>query len=354
LRRPPTDCLYGLLNISNPQCSYKGGVYSVGDEIQDNCNTCTCQEPTESTDSCMFVLCSEDTCMTDTELLDRITRDSDTWVPTNYSSFWGVTLEEGVRGRLGARWPKPPESQMRPVHLRYRSSSLPSSWSWSGASVLDQGWCDNSWAVATLEVARQRISISSNDSIQMSARSVMDCQEVRCNIGGKTPGHAWNYVRRNGVHDLTCEAMVDKCDASGGCRNHQFMRGYRVGRTGRRMEDIMYEVITFGPVLAIIEVHRELFSYKAGVYQASERRGASEPVGYHAVRIVGWGQEGTGQKYWTVANTWGEDWGEGGLFRIKRGSNECRIEEMVTAAWPRGSSRQRRKRRRGGRRQRRS
>ena len=156
------------------------------------------------------------------------------------------------------------------------------------------------------------------------------------------------------VHDLTCEAMGDKCDASGGCRSHHVMRGYRVGRSGRRVEDIMYEVITFGPVLAIIEVHRELFSYKAGVYQASERRGASEPVGYHAVRIVGWGQEGTGQKYWTVANTWGEDWGEGGLFRMKRGSNECRIEEMVTAAWPRGSSRQRRKRRRGGRRQRRS
>ena len=110
----------------DPQCSYKGSVYSVGDKIQDNCNTCTCQvrtrddnkatralvpmyqEPTESTDSCMSVVCSQDTCMTDTELLDRITRDSDTWVPTNYSSFWGVTLEEGVRGRLGARWPKPP------------------------------------------------------------------------------------------------------------------------------------------------------------------------------------------------------------------------------------------------------
>ena len=65
------------------------------------------QEP-ESTESCMSVTCTEDTCMTDTDLLDRITRDSDTWTPTNYSLFWGITLEDGVRGRLGARWPKSP------------------------------------------------------------------------------------------------------------------------------------------------------------------------------------------------------------------------------------------------------
>ena len=39
----------------------------------------------------------------------------------------------------------------------------------------------------------------------MNARSVMDCQEVRCNIGGKTPGHAWNYVRRNGYVVLSID-----------------------------------------------------------------------------------------------------------------------------------------------------
>ena len=47
-------------------------------------------------------------------------------------------------------------------------------------------------------------------------------------------------------------------------------------------------------------------------------------MGYHAVRIVGWGEE-RGIKYWTLANSWGKHWGEEGYFRIVRGSNECKV-----------------------------
>jgi len=32
-------------------------------------------------------------------------------------------------------------------------------------------------------------------------------------------------------------------------------------------------------------------------------------------------------------NSWGEEWGEGGMFRIKRGTNECEVEHFVLAAW---------------------
>ena len=34
-----------------------------------------------------------------------------------------------------------------------------------------------------------------------------------------------------------------------------------------------------------------------------------------------------------AANSWGEWWGEKGYFRIRRGVNECRIEDLVLAAW---------------------
>ena len=35
-----------------------------------------------------------------------------------------------------------------------------------------------------------------------------------------------------------------------------------------------------------------------------------------------------------VANSWNPYWGEEGYFRIKRGTNECNIEDQVVASGP--------------------
>jgi len=51
------------------------------------------------------------------------------------------------------------------------------------------------------------------------------------------------------------------------------------------------------------------------------------------VLLYGWGEE-NGEKYWTLKNTWGEDWGEKGSFRMRRGIDESSIESMPEAADP--------------------
>ena len=160
---------------------------------------------------------------------------------------------------------------------------------------------------------QNRIRVSSNGTARVSARSEVNCHPETCNdMEAGTPARSWGYVRRRGLHDLSCEASEDKCDGAGGCEvTHKMMRGYRVGRRGRREGDIMYEVMTQGPVLTLMEVTRDLFSYKQGIY----RRLEAEVLGHHAVRIVGWGTE-AGVKYWRLANTWGQGWGEDGMFRI--------------------------------------
>jgi hypothetical protein len=57
-------------------------------------------------------------------------------------------------------------------------------------------------------------------------------------------------------------------------------------------------------------------------------------MGGHAVRLVGWGEE-DGQKFWTIANSWGTSWGHDGYFRIARGVDLCGIESRrVTAGIP--------------------
>ncbi|MNF10457.1 Papain family cysteine protease [compost metagenome] len=53
----------------------------------------------------------------------------------------------------------------------------------------------------------------------------------------------------------------------------------------------------------------------------------------HAIKIVVWGVDSQSKlPYWIVANSWGVDWGMNGFFWIKRGSNECEIEEYMYTA----------------------
>ena len=46
--------------------------------------------------------------------------------------------------------------------------------------------------------------------------------------------------------------------------------------------------------------------------------------------MIGWGEE-NGTKYWLCVNSWNNEWGDQGLFKIKRGTNECGIENSVQA-----------------------
>jgi cathepsin B len=41
-----------------------------------------------------------------------------------------------------------------------------------------------------------------------------------------------------------------------------------------------------------------------------------------------------GVKYWLVANSWNESWGEKGFFRIIRGTNDCGIESAIVSGMP--------------------
>ncbi|KAL1115135.1 hypothetical protein AAG570_007166 [Ranatra chinensis] len=100
-------------------------------------------------------------------------------------------------------------------------------------------------------------------------------------------------------------------------------------------EEGIMQIMSNGPVQATMKVNPDFFMYSGGIYKCIVLPGSSES-GFHSVRIVGWGEERQGRKpikYWTVANSWGQDWGEGGFFRIRRGVNECKIEDFVLGAW---------------------
>jgi hypothetical protein len=65
------------------------------------------------------------------------------------------------------------------------------------------------------------------------------------------------------------------------------------------------------PVLGGMTVYEDFIDYPGGIYEHT----AGSFLGYHAIVIIGYGNEG-GQDYWICKNSWDDDWGESGYFRI--------------------------------------
>jgi hypothetical protein len=307
------------------------------------------------------MLCEQHRCIIEPTITDAINSDpSNGWTASNYSEFWGRTLEEGIKLRLGTLQPQRFVMKMTPVRHTYDPQSFPrefeSEMKWPRwiSGIQDQGWCGSSWAISTAAVASDRFAILSKgrEQIMLSAQHLVSCDirgQQSCN--GGYLDRAWSYIRKFGLVDEQCfpyTASNEKCKvlrkgglAEAKCKlpelvdrrsKYKVAPAYRIGNE----TDIMHDIMTSGPVQATMKVYHDFFTYKTGIYKHSPLSSADR-TGYHSVRIVGWGEEYTSQgikKYWKVANSWGRLWGDNGYFKIARGTNECEIESFVLGTWP--------------------
>lgn len=340
------------------RCFYQGKEYNHGQTFKNNCNVCKCTGVGRRAE----VLCEQNRCLQEAELIDEVNSMSLSWRARNYSEFNGRTLQEGIQLRLGTMNPSRSVYRMNAVRRIYDPESLPrefdsrSRWPRDISKIADQGWCGASWAISSAQVASDRFAIMSKgmDAVQLSAQHLLSCN----NRGqqGCSGGHldrAWMFMRRFGLVDENCypwKASTEMCRLrkrtdlrSAGCApppNPLRTELYKVGPAYRLANetDIMQEILTSGPVQATMRVYQDFFSYESGVYKHSVTAERYESD-YHSVRIIGWGEEpptysrNTPLKYWLVANSWGYHWGENGLFRIQKGTNECEIESFVLGVW---------------------
>ncbi|KAL0119706.1 hypothetical protein PUN28_007862 [Cardiocondyla obscurior] len=344
--------------INRGSCSFQGRKYHHGQTSKVNCNVCKCS----SLGNRAEMLCEENRCLIEPELIEDVNMQEFTlgWRAGNYSDFWGRTLRDGVELRLGTLNPSQSVYKMNPVRRNYDPDALPrefdtrTRWPRDISGVHDQGWCGASWAVSTADVASDRFSIMSKgvENVDLSAQHLLSCNNRgQQGCRGGYLDRAWLFMRKYGLVDEECYPWSGKnsqCKLrkrnvlkAAGCRsppNPLRTELYKVGPAYRlgNETDIMQEILTSGPVQATMRVYQDFFIYKSGVYKHS-RSAELHDSGYHSVRIIGWGEEhsyrGPPVKYWLVANSWGYNWGENGLFKIQRGTNECEIESFVLAVW---------------------
>jgi hypothetical protein len=100
--------------------------------------------------------------------------------------------------------------------------------------------------------------------------------------------------------------------------------------------NIRRDIYHWGPVSTVMKVFDDFLEWDgSGIYEYDGKSGLQEVHVGHAVVIVGWGTSPENVPYWIVRNSWGTSWGNNnGYFKMKRGSNNCEIEENVFVSYP--------------------
>ncbi|XP_036393198.1 dipeptidyl peptidase 1 [Megalops cyprinoides] len=275
------------------------------------------------------------------------------WKATAYSEHEGFTIEELIR-RAGGRDSRIPR-RVKPAPVTAEAAKLaaglPEHWDWRNVNgvnyvspVRNQASCGSCYSFASMGMMEARIRIRTNNTQQpvFSPQQVVSCSQYSQGCDGGFPYLIGKYIQDFGVVEESCFPYIgfdSPCTLKPECLRYYTSEYHYVGGFYGACNEaaMMAELVRDGPMGVAFEVYPDFMHYKEGIYHHTGLTDEFNPfeLTNHAVLLVGYGKcHMTGQKYWIVKNSWGTGWGEGGYFRIRRGSDECSIESIAVAAMP--------------------
>jgi len=320
--------------------------------------------------------------LSDEEIFSANSQNGMTWVAGRNTIFEGATLRDAkvLMGTLQ----NTDQSSFLPYKAQEKIVELPSDFDWrtdpratkcpSLKEIRDQANCGSCWAFGSVEAMTDRICIASKGQEQthLSAQDVASCDKLGdMGCSGGVPSTVYTYYKSSGIVDggnygdksmcysyqlkpcahhsvstkyANCSAEVPTPKCARSCvddakpwadSKHHGTGGYSVCKQGGNMtcpDSMMQEIYQNGPITGMFFVHKSFLAYKSGVYKAGSF--FNDPMlGGHAIKVMGWGSE-KGADYWLVANSWNEEWGDNGFFKIDKGHNQCQIENAAINGGP--------------------
>ncbi|XGW04737.1 hypothetical protein V3C99_015703 [Haemonchus contortus] len=216
---------------------------------------------------------------------------------------------------------------------------LPKQWDWRNVSGVNYCsptrnqhipvYCGSCWVFGTTGALNDRFNIARKNRWPMtmvSPQEIIDCNG-KGNCQGGEVGNVLEYAKTHGLVEEGCNvyrAVNGQCDPfhrcgtcwPGSCTAVKNYTRYYVTEYGKvsGRENMMAEIKKGGPIACSITCTPEFdFHYTGGVYA---QRTEKEIEPNHIVSVTGWGVDGKGVEYWIVRNSWGEEWGEKGWYRV--------------------------------------
>jgi C1A family cysteine protease len=379
-QRPPPP---PPLQTGNCYDTTTGRQYSLGESFSRDCNLCRCITLGYQT----TLSCEEDLCVNSPDLLSYVNNQQPYlgWRATTYDKFNGVKVKDALKHYLGTipdrslramvdNAPDDPSEYFRMDEVNSFDARTHQNFAGKIRGIRDQGKCGVSWALSTVDVASDRLSLVQNirwKNEPLSVQNVLSCtdKDAKDNCDGGRVAYAWGFIKDRGVVTEDCYPYESgktgnitecklhlsdselqniaqhrkvtniRCPSNMNGEHFNFGPAYRVRDEAR---SIKYELHFRGPVQATMRVTPEFFLYQSGVYRCGgssydhQNPRYANLAAYHSIRLLGWGtstdprtqQE---EHYWIAANSWGTGWGEKGYFHIRFG--ECEVEETIIATY---------------------
>ncbi|XP_038207461.1 gut-specific cysteine proteinase-like [Zerene cesonia] len=208
--------------------------------------------------------------------------------------------------------------------------------------------CSSSWAISAVEVASDRTCINMQDDffqiiplyiVSFSEFDLTCCKKCSSKsfCTGGSPEEALLFYLRSGLVTSDCkeklpdhEACVQDCDDM----DQYYLADKHFGQSIYIMPEddpeIRRDIFIYGPLLAIFKVYEDFKDYSSGIYEHTH----GKFVGYHSVKVIGYGEE-DGTPFWLAVNSWGNEWGDRGIVKIKRGQAYVDFEKRMVGVTPR-------------------
>ena len=285
--------------------------------------------------------------------ISRINSAQSLWKATHYPQVANITLG-GLLRRAGgvpklrqSCWHRPASVTEK---VRKEAEDLPTTFDWRNQNGVDyvspvrnQGQCGSCYAFGSMAMLESRLRILTSNTLQvvLSPQDVVSCSEYSQGCEGGFPYLiAGKYAQDFGTVEESCFPYMGKdsaCNEQKNClryyaTNYYYVGGYYGACNEAQMR---LELVRNGPIAVSFEVYNDFIHYSGGIYNHTGLIDRFNPweITNHVVLIVGYGTEG-GVPFWIVKNSWGEEWGEQGYFRILRGVDEVSIESMAVAVTP--------------------
>lgn len=187
--------------------------------------------------------------------------------------------------------------------------------------VKDQGSCGSCWAFSVTETNETSNCINGNPLLTLSPQQLVDCVTMYNGCDGGDYWGAWAYGETSGQELESAypyKAVQGTCKYNnadgkvGTIKNNPSVRAGVFG--GATNAEMMTTISVKSNAVGINASGINFQTYSSGVLETCSRTGMN-----HAVVADGYDSTGA-SPYWSVRNSWGSGWGEGGYIRIGMGT----------------------------------